>query len=180
MSIHYRNYCWKRGLPYGTNPAENKEGTTYKVLSDPYHRQVFVEEYWNGTFLRIVYDSRLLNFRKLSPQEQTAWEREVVSEEADTLVTHLRNQDDQLIIIEIMTFQDGLCRKCQLTSPHGVVLSEHRMHYRQLGDSFDGVTLHDSVGKAVMIKEYAFDEEDRSFTDLLSEEWEPAETASLR
>lgn len=180
MSIHYRNYCWKRGLPYGVQPADTKEGTTFKVLSDPYHRQVFVEEYLDGSFVRLVYDSRLLNFRKLSPQDQTAWEREAVHEEVNILVTHLRNQDDQLTVIETMTFQKGLCRHCRLTSPHGILLSEHQMHYRQLGDAFDGVTLKDSLGKPVMVKSYLFDEEQQTFTDLLSEDWEPAETVSLR
>lgn len=172
MSQYYRDYIWKGGLPYGVTPTLEPAGTTYKVLSDPYHRQVFVEQYRDGKFHALIYDSRLLNFRKLNPQNQMAWEREIISETEDTMVAELRNQDDQLIIIEKMKYENGLCKSCTLLSSHGILLSEHRMTYKHLGDAFDGVTLYDSNERQVMIKKYVYDEEACQFSDILAEIWE--------
>lgn len=171
--MHYKDYVWKSGLPYGINHSESKEGITYKVLSDPYHRVVFIEQYRDGSFVKIVYDSRLLNFRKLNPQEQTAWERTIRSETESEIVSEVRNQDDQLIIVETMSYDEqGLCKSCRLHSPQGFFLSEHRMNYKLLGHEFDGVVLYDSNEHVVMVKKYLFDEESGQFSDLLEEKWE--------
>lgn len=172
MSQFYRDYIWKGGLPYGLEPTLESTGIAYKVLSDPYHRQVFVEQYKDSLFQALIYDSRLLNFRKLNPQNQVAWEREIVNETDDTIVAELRNQDDQLIVIETMKYENGLCKSCTLSSSHGIVLSEHCMSYKHLGDAFDGVTLYDSNKHQVMVKKYVFDEEAAQFSDLLAEVWE--------
>lgn len=174
MSVYYRDYIWKDGLPYGVDPVPESAQISYKVLSDPYHRQVFIEKYVDGRFSSLIYDSRLLNFRKLNPQNQTAWERTIVSETEERIVAHIRNEDDQLIVIETMDYVDGLCRLCRLESPQGIFLSEHRMHYKCLGDAYDGVAMFDSNDHQVLLKKYTFDEESRQFTDLLTESWESA------
>ncbi len=177
MSLYYRDYLWKNGLPYGLHPCDEKKGDLYKVLSDPYHRVVFIEKYRDGQFNTLVYDSRLLNFRKLSPQTQTAWQRTVTTENDSLIVSEIRNEDDQFIIKETMHFEGNLCRRCTLTSPQGIFLGEHRMSYTYLGDKDNSVYLYDSNEHCIMYKEYVFNEEELQFSDLIKECWEPSATS---
>jgi hypothetical protein len=170
--MHYKDYIWKSGIPYGIQPTEALQGITYKVPCDPYYRVVFIEKYVDGRFDRLVYDSRLLNFRKLNPQDQTSWERKILEDTENRIIAEVRNHDDQLIVIETMEYQHQLCKSCRLHSPQGIFLSEHRMSYAHLGDSFNGVTLFDSNEHVILVKKYVFDEEAGEFSDLLQEIWE--------
>src|SRR5437868_1859880 len=124
---HYRNYIWKKGIPYGVDPVEDTISITYKIPMDPYRKRISVEEWKSGQFLRVVYDSALMDFRHLQPAEQYAWQKVVIKESADQIISQIRNQDDRMILIETYTFEKGFCRSCLTHSAHGMPISEQRL-----------------------------------------------------
>lgn len=105
MSKHYQNYLWQDGMPCGLSPTA-PEGMTYKVISDPYHKRISIERYLEGQFLEVIYDSTLFDFRHLRPELQTAWQKTVVSETAEKIISQIRNQDDRLILVEEYLFDN--------------------------------------------------------------------------
>lgn len=171
MTQHYRDYFWKNGRPRGKGVTQDLTGETFRIVSDPYFRWITVERYVDSRFERIVYDSQKLNFRKLDPNEQTAWQRVTIKESDAMAECLIRNHDDRVIYIEVHSFEKDVCRKCELHSPNRELLSRHEINYTALGDAFDGVTLYDATGRTVMEKRYALSE-DGSFEELLSENWE--------
>lgn len=172
MYKHYRNYYWKMGKPYGLDEAHAAQTPySYKIVADPYFKRLSIEKYQFTLFEKVVYDSILLDFRHLSLKDQMAWEREVMKETEDQSICLLRNQDDRAVLIETLTFENNQCRTCLTTSVHGLPLAAHRMFYRSLQDSFDGVVLYDLEGRAVMMKSYETDPQTGEFTNLISEEW---------
>ncbi len=158
------DYFWKNGLPYGRENCSKTTPCTYKIASDPYHKHVTVEEYKNGEFTRIIYDSRLLNFRHLRPENQTAWQKTAIDENS----AWIRNEHDHLLYREVYHFTEGLCTKTELFSAHGIHLATHRLFYECLGDEYNGALLKDITGRPVVLKKY--EEESGEFTQLLSTE----------
>lgn len=168
MSKFFKDYVWKDGIPYGIQPTnENLSGNSYKIVMDPYRKRISIENYLDGLFSHIVYDSYLLNFRHLNPASQTAWQKELLPSGAALI----RDQDDRIVFKETYVFEGDLCRECHVTSPHGVQLSIHKMYYKKFDDAFDGVILYDKNDRPVMQKTYAIDPESGQFTELLSEDW---------
>lgn len=164
----YSNYFWKNGIPVGfTSVPFTFSGISYKIVSDPYHKRISIEKYEASTFLSVVYDSMLLNFRHLKNPEQAAWQKSTNS----LGQCFIRDQDDRLLFIETYQFEKDLCIGCQTHSPHGLFLSEHRIYYKILNHSLDGVVLYDSNSHPVMYKLYTFDATTRQFTTLTQQEW---------
>jgi hypothetical protein len=174
MSKFYLDYIWKKGIPYGVGEVSSTSRCSYKIPADPYRKRIAIEEWRDGSFYRVLYDSALLDFRHLQPAEQTAWQKVIISETADSAISEIRNQDDRTILIETYFFKDGLCRSCTTKSPHGILVSQQQMCYKIFDEPFDGVILKDSNGKPVMFKSYKWDEEKREFTELLEEVWDDA------
>jgi hypothetical protein len=173
MTVFYEDYVWKNGFPYGIRSmSENiKKDILFKIASDPYHKRVSIEKYYNGKFSSIIYDSALFDFRHLKFGEQLAWQKTSINESENQAICHIRNQDDRLVLIEEYRFEKNLCRECQAFSPFGVLISIQKISYKIFEDSFDGVTLFDNNNHKVMSKSYQFDEKKREFTMLLKEEW---------
>lgn len=167
MSIHYREYVWKNGKPYGIDQVP-PVGMTYKIPADPYNKQISVEQYENGVFKKVVYDSRLLDFRHLKPENQLAWEKIAINDS----LSEIRNQDDRLLFFERYVFSGDLCRECRVESAHGILLSVHKMFYVSLGDEFNGVVLFDPNEHLVMCKMYKVDETTGDFSELIKEIWD--------
>lgn len=167
MEKLFTNYYWKNGRPQGSSIATPGDpGVAIKIVADPYFKHISIEEYKDGRFQRLIYDSRLLDFRSLRSQIPPVWNKE---EEAEQTV--IRDQNDRVTWIEKYVFEKGLCIECRVFSPHGILLSVHKIYYSAKGDPFDGVELYDSNGKLVMYKRYALNDEGE-FGDLLEENWE--------
>lgn len=168
MEQHYRDYQWRRGKPQGLQKCLSQTETTYRILHDGYYKRITVEEYCEGQFSKVIYDSSLLDFRKLNQRDQMAWSREIVFDNADRRITLIRDIDDRVILKEEMGFQKDLCVECRLVSPTGFQVGMQKVLYTVLGDPFNGVVLYDNIGKTVLEKKYQIDEMNQ-FTDLISE-----------
>lgn len=172
MNAHFKTYYWDQGSPQGltkvASPCEYL--ITYKIVKDPYGKRISLEKYSYGKLSKIIYDSSFLDFRKLNPKEQLAWQKEMIRETENEIEILIRNIDDRVILIEKHKFENRVERECQIFSPHGVHLSTHRIFYKKLGDSFDGTAFYDVEGSPVMIKSYALDEKGE-FGDLIQETW---------
>lgn len=171
MSKYYSDYVWKEGIPCGINALNDYSGKAYKIAMDPYRKRIAIECYEDKQFKAIIYDSGLLDFRHLKPAEQTAWQKITLSENSEKIISAIYNQDDRLILIETYHFEGKLCRRCISTSGHGIVLSEQKIFYRNLGDPFNGVILYDTNQHPVILKQYELDEQGE-FTDLIEEVWD--------
>jgi hypothetical protein len=172
MFKQFRDYYWKNGKPYGMHEVDPTQVTpSYKIVTDPYYKRFSIEKYQSTTFDKVIYDSLLLDFRHLTLKDQIAWQREILREDNEHSYCLLRNQEDRVVHLETLTFEKNQCRTCVTSSVHGVPLSTHRMYYRFLQDTFDGVVLYDREDRPVMIKTYELDPETGEFTNLLSEEW---------
>ena len=171
MNKYYRNYFWKDGIPYGID-AINKEteiNDSYKIVMDPYRKRISIEKYTFGEFSKGVYDSALLNFRKLNLVEQLGWQKMLVKENQDSQECIIRDQDDRVLFIETYTFHKNYCKKCIATSPQGIVLSIQEMFYKILGDKENEVILYDSNRHPVLHKTYNADPVTGEFTTLIKE-----------
>lgn len=168
--MFYEEYVWKKGFPVGRKKLKNPSLKGFKIISDPYHKRVSIEHYQNGLFDYTIYDSLILDFRQLHITEQTAWRKEVVEQSDSHMKILIRDMDDRIIFIEHQTFEQNLCRKCDIISPHGYLASTHQLYYENLGDPFNGVILFDANQHPVMIKKYTVNEQ-MEFTDLIEEEW---------
>jgi hypothetical protein len=172
MTKFYRNYIWKKAIPYGIEEVQEGAECAYKIPSDPYRKRIAVEEWRNGKFFRVVYDSALFDFRHLQPADQNAWQKVNVLETKETVTSQIRNQDDRTILIEVYHFEGGICRSCMTSSAHGIPVSQQKMYYIAHGELFNGVILSDMSGRPVMFKSYKCDETTGEYTDLLKEEWD--------
>lgn len=169
MHKAYKDYHWKNGKPYGKTLTTDLSGITYRIVVDPYYKRFSLEEHENDHFKRLIYDSALFDFRHLKKPEQAQWLRHPLSEHKNLI----RDEVDRLILIESYTFENNLCRLCQITTPHGTPIALQKISYESLGDPFNGVTLYDINETPILKKNYAFDPEKEEFTDLISECWEP-------
>lgn len=177
MFKHFQDYYWKEGKPYGIHPIDptqispSQTSISYKIVVDPYYKRFSIEKYHFTHFDTIIYDSILLDFRRLTLKDQTAWQREVLKDEENFSLSLLRNQEDRAILLEELRFEKSYCRMCTTRSTHGIPLSVHRMHYTALNDPFNGVILYDMNKHPVMMKTYEIDPFSGEFTQLLFEEW---------
>lgn len=172
MAQQFRDYIWKNGKPQGirvVDPQSVDLGLTYKIIADPYYKRISIEKYCDHRFVGTVYDSAIFDFRHLKQAEQNAWHKVFVSGDNDHNVSHIRNQDDRLILIEEYHFENQCCRECYTSSPHGVVLSRQKILYEHLGDPFNGVILYDSNEHVVMYKKYSVNTLDYTFNELLED-----------
>ena len=172
LSKHYSDYFWKDGKPQGIGTTSSLSNVTYKIIADPYYKRISIEKYIDGSFKSLVYDSALFDFRDLKPDRQTAWQKITISETKNTMVCHLRNQDDRLVVIEEYFFEHSLCRECKAYSPQRILLSIQKMHYKALNDSFNGVLLYDANEHPVLYKHYEIDSSGQEFAQLLEEQWD--------
>ena len=177
MNYHCKEYYWKEGIPQCWMRVELSEAATlpltYKIVIDPYYRRISIENYTHAHFVAVIYDSALLDFRKLHPDNQVGWQKEMLSEAPQEIVSLIRDHEDRVILFETQKFQDNWCRECCLSSPQGTLISIHKMYYTKQGDSFDGVGLFDANAHPVIQKNYAINEKGE-FTHLISEKrkWE--------
>lgn len=168
MHKAYKDYYWKDGKPYGKNLTPSLSGITFRIVIDPYHTRYSLEEYEEGKFRRILYDSAFFDFRHLRRPEHASWQKELLSETCALI----RNHDDRVILKETYEFEGPLCRACHLHTANGLLLSSHRLYYERLHDPFNGVILFDINNKPILKKVYKFDDSAASFTDLIEESWE--------
>jgi hypothetical protein len=168
MADYFADYYWKKGVPQGIGLCDPVKGISYKIVTDPYHKRYTIEIYESGVFFELAYDSFLLDFRKLTPVEQTAWQREAIHTTPDETTNVIRNIDDRIIVIETIRYVDHLSRECIIHSPHQVLLAKQVMFYEKLQDPFNGVILYDRYDKPVMVKVYSLDEKGE-FAELLEE-----------
>ncbi len=168
MEELFADYIWKQGVPRGT---QKKDKTGFKIVMDPYRKRISIEQYEDTRFVAIIYDSSLLDFRKLTPQDQMVWRRTVIEETGTTCVSLIRDAVDRLILIEIGSFDRNFCTQCEMRSPQGTLLSTHKMHSTKRGDSFNGVILYDATLRPVMCKKYEVNEHG-DFTILKEEIWD--------
>lgn len=171
MNHHFQDYYWKNGKPYGKQIVDASAQVSYKIIVDPYYKRFSIEKYRSHIFDRIIYDSFLLDFRHLKPNEQIAWEKEELQSGDSSLRYLLRNQDDRAILTETHNFEQGHCRSCLISSIHGIPLSLHRLYYTALGDPFNGVALFDMENRPVMVKKYEIDPVTDEFTTVTEENW---------
>ncbi|MCB1118580.1 MAG: hypothetical protein KDK65_01325 [Chlamydiia bacterium] len=178
--MQYADYYWKKGRPRGTGTPTGE--ISYKVVQDPYFKRISVEQYRKNTFSTLIYDSLWLDFRRLTPEHQNAWQRlSIPSPNPGEEHYLIRDHDDRTILREAYTFDGDLCRTCRIFTPQGLFLAHQKVLYTLFGDPFDGVTLFDPLDKPILTKKYRFDPTTKSFTDLLSETWDfTPQTASAQ
>lgn len=170
MIYFYRDYYWKMGKPQGLQRITDdtyRSGTAYKIIVDPYYKRFSVERYHDGSFVELAYDSAVFDFRLLKPVEQNAWLKESI----DEMTSLIRNQDDRVIIKEVYSFEEGLCRECRTYYPNGELISIQKISYKKLGDAINGVDLFDRSGRLIVHKEYKANDSGE-FTEMLKEEWD--------
>lgn len=177
LSKIYENYIWKNGMPYGIQGKFAQQAPVdgdlyFKIISDPYHKRISIEQYVYLTFSKVIYDSAIFNFRSLNAAEQNAWQKSAISETETSVTCHIRNQDDRLILIESYTFLNSKCRECHSFSPHGLPVSIQKMYYTSLGDTFNGTVLYDSNSHPVMYKKYQLDPLTQEFAEMIEENWD--------
>lgn len=161
------DYIWKEGRPCGIKMTESTQGKRYKIITDPYYKQITIEMYFDGEFQKTIYDSRLLDFRLLRTELPQSWEKIEQSEQHQSLI---RNSDHQITWIEKYQFEKNLCRHCSVFSPHGIALCSHKIYYIELNDTFNGIELFDTEDRIVMQKKYKLFY-DGSFGELIHEDW---------
>jgi hypothetical protein len=172
MIRHYQSYYWNKGKPYGYGAVDpHAVAYSYKIVPDPYHRRFSIEKYKLGKFDCIIYDSFLLDFRRLASIENTAWTKELLEENSSQTRCLLRDPDDRAVLIETYTFEQQRCRSCHIFSIHGLLLAKQQLYYQALQDAFNGVVLYDIENLPVMRKTYAIDATTEEFSSLLTEEW---------
>ncbi|NGX58051.1 MAG: hypothetical protein K940chlam3_00952 [Chlamydiae bacterium] len=178
--MFYQDYLWKNGVPVGTTKlkAPSEEGPCFKIINDPYHKHYSLELYQNRVYDCTIYDSLILDFRKLNLTEQTAWRKEVIEQTDKKLVILIRDMDDRVIYMEHHQFEGTFCRACNVYSSHNWLTSVHKLFYQALDDEFNGLVLYDPYEKPIMVKQYAVNTQ-QEFTDLKLEEWDMSQWQKL-
>lgn len=175
MHPYFRDYVWQKGVPRGAGRLSAEEAAqapfAYKIVDDPYRKRFSVERYCGPVFEQVIYDSQLLDFRRLKPAEQQGWLREIVRQTSSETRCLIRNQEERLLYAELLTFEGSYCRECLLSTPQGTLLSIHRLFYTGLGDAFNGIRLYDINDHLVLEKRYAVGPSGE-FTQLLEERWD--------
>ena len=147
MFPFYYDYMWRGGKPSGKGRVDEPISgqMVYRIVADPYRKWISVEAYWGKEFDRIIYDSRFLDFRKLTPTDQAAWRKESINSNDSWIF----NEDDRLILKECCHYKDGICREIQIFSPYSTLVCRYVMPEGPEGS----VVLYDSNERAVMRRE---------------------------
>ncbi len=153
------DYQWVKGTV-----VKISEGDRFQILADPYGKRVIIEQHIDGKFQKLIYDSNLLDYRKLNPREKLGWSREEL--ENDRFL--IRDRDHTPVLIEEHVFNGDRPIECRYYSPHLIFLGHQKIFYQEFGDPFDGVTLFDTLNKVVLTKKYAL-LPDGTFGELLFE-----------
>lgn len=168
MHLFFRDYRWKNGKPYGVDRSNGKEGIAFRLVSDPYQKWLSIEEYCEGIFRRILYNSHFLDFRILKAAGgQPAWRRERINEVEGWIF----NEDDRLILQERCCFEGVFCLECQIFYPGGPLIALEKMSYLERGDGFNGLVLYDISGRPVMRRTYRECIEG-NFEEFEKQEWD--------
>lgn len=69
----FGDYYWHDGVPKGR--GRGNSSSLYHIIADPYKKRITLEHFKEGEFVGLLYDSQLLDFRKLHPRYQTGWQR---------------------------------------------------------------------------------------------------------
>lgn len=167
------DYYWKNGKPVGKQPIgaiHPDDRPYYKIVIDPYFKRISVEQYENHHWNSTVYDSLLLDFRKLNEREQLSWQKVVQFSDSEKVECIIRDHDDRVICIEKHILSHTLPVECRLYSPLGAHLATQKISYQSKGDPFNGVTLFDATGRRVREKRYEWDLHSQEFTNLLTDQ----------
>lgn len=157
MHHYFRDYLWKDGKPYGVHKTPfSSEAILYRLVSDPYQKWITIEIYNKGSFQNILYDSRFLDFRKLTPTNQNAWRRQSV----DETEAWIFNEDDRLILKEVCLYKEEICREVKIYSPYHLLICCYEMEEGPAGP----VSLWDSNGHRVMSR--TFDSSKNKFKEV--------------
>ncbi len=160
---YYRNYRWKEGKPVGIGKTSREAPRCFRIVSDPYHKWLSIEMYREGQFAALIYDSHLLDFRKLKPAVQLAWRKEAI----DDRESWIYNEDDRLILREKYS-ESG----CAVYSLHGILICRYEFDEHKAR-----VVLFDSHSLPVLVQQYrTFDRGE--FIDLIDENRSPSEEYS--
>lgn len=165
--MNYNDYGWKEGVPYGITTPDNPVLLTYRIFQDPYRKRFSVEEYEQGSFKRVVYDSGSFDFRILFKEEDATWQREILEESKDLVRALIRNIEERIILVEEHIYRNDVCIGCKLYSPQCVFVGRQTLLDKERGDAFDGVVLEDMTGRKVLQKKYAKDPVTGDFGALL-------------
>ena len=175
MFPYFSDYFWKGGWPVGkgllADEAWHSCEIAYRIVHDSFQKHVTVEKYANGSFVEVIYDSLLLDFRKLQPERQAVWKKEIISQTATEEKSLIRDETDRILYKELYHFHEGRCHVCETRSCHGLLLSRQELSYKNRGDSFDGMILYDTNAHPVMSKQYTLDEEGQ-FEQVTKECWD--------
>lgn len=171
----YRDYFWKNGRPQGkgklpkiTSPSPSSTELSYVIRTDPYNKRFSVELYQGTELKEVVYDSLLLDFRRLKLSEQQGWQRELIKQTPTRSLFWIRNQEDRAILREKLDFKESQCKRCRIYGPQGLLLAMQTMYYTILGDGWDGTLLYDRHKHLVLAKHYRAGV-DGTFEELLEE-----------
>ncbi len=144
MFSFYEDYVWKEGKPVGigkiVDPLQGQ--SVYRIVADPYRKWVSVEGYSGKAFDRVIYDSRFLDFRKLTPTHQAAWRKESI----DSHNSWIFNEDDRLILKESYMYENEVCREVKIFSPYSTLICLYVLPEGPTGP----VTLYDGNNRIVM------------------------------
>jgi hypothetical protein len=172
MSHHFfTNYYWEKGRPKGTGLAKKPEKNCFRIITDAYFKRYIVERYDQGLYQETLYDSFLLDFRKLDSKNQLGWQKVCVFSTKEKEIHRLLDLEERTILVETSYFKEGLCLLTESHHPQGTLVCKNQLLYKQFGDNINGSMLLDRGGRVVALKEYKFCQE-RVFTDLLYENWE--------
>lgn len=171
MEHYFCDYCWRKGRPYGKKQTERSASVAYKIVTDPYHRRYSIERYVSGRFESVVYDSILLDFRRLNESWYDAWERELVESSERHVVTILKDEEGRARIRETSHYRGGVPVQCDLESIHGVLVAVQKIYRTSFDDPWNGVILLDREGRPVMQKLYDIVDVGE-FGALREEHWE--------
>lgn len=154
--------------------------TCVKIATDAYFKRYVIERYKKGIYQETLYDSALLDFRKLDPKIQLGWQKASIQISSEKQVHRLLDLEERTLLLETSFFKEGLCVLTKSHHPQGTLLCENHLFYKQFGSILNCAILLDRIGKPVVIKEY---EQDScgEFSTLLYENWEcKKETVPVR
>ena len=169
------DYSWSNGrpVPLDSVPLDSLDLRHYRLITDPYGKRTTIELHKDGFLQRCIYDSDLMNFRKLSELEDLDVTRDKIEGGAV-----IRNDEDRALWMEYYRFDGDICVGAEIRSPHGSLIGVQDISYTKLGRPFNGVILRDAEAKAVTMKTYRVDEEGE-FLELLEEHWDMVKVNSL-
>lgn len=168
--MYFTDYVWVNGRPKGLMPTtleESLKSTVYKIVKDPYGKRISLERFQSGHFLDCAYDSHLFDFRVLSSNRESSWQKiesESINQPSSLIIDH----DDRTIAKEFYHFENGLCTECRIHYPEGPLVARQRIIYHE-DKTLKAMLLFDVLGSCAGIK--IFDPEG----NCIFESWDMSE-----